>query len=261
MLADYHMHSSFSDDSIFPMEDEIKRAIALGLDEICFCEHVDHGVKIEENCDYKAYTKEFNRCAMMYGDSIILKKGIEFGVQTHTIEQFEKDYESNDFDFVILSCHQVHDLEFWNQDFQKGKTQKEYNQAYYQEILDVVKSYNHYSVLGHLDMISRYDMAGEYPFEKIHDIIKEILTYIIAQGKGIEINTSCFRYGLNDLTPSRDILRLYKELGGTLLTFGSDAHSEDHVGAFLSFAKEEAKKLGFTQFCTFSKMKPTFHEL
>lgn len=83
----------------------------------------------------------------------------------------------------------------------------------------------------------------------------------LKNGKGIEVNTSSFRYALNDLTPSRDILRLYKELGGTIITIGSDAHKEEHLGAKISYVKEELKKLGFNSFCTFDKMKPIFHEI
>ena len=164
-----------------------------------------------------------------------------------------------DFDFVILSCHQVDNKAFWTQDFQKGKTQKEYNEKYYEEILKVIKKYNDYSVLGHLDMINRYDKMGKYPFEKVRDIVKEILVHVISHGKGIEINTSCFRYGLDDLTPSREILKLYRELGGTIITIGSDSHKEDDVGCKISSVKNELKELGYKEFCTYKKMEPIFH--
>ena len=91
------------------------------------------------------------------------------------------------------------DAEFWTGDFQRGRTQREYNDAYYNELLEVVSHYSGYSVLGHLDLIKRYDPAGIYPFEKNRDVIAEILTRAIADGKGIEVNTSSFRYGLPDL--------------------------------------------------------------
>jgi histidinol-phosphatase (PHP family) len=261
MLADYHMHTSFSDDSTYAMEDLIKRAISLGINEICFTEHVDHGVKTDLNCDFDAYIKEFQRCKAIYGNQISMKLGIEFGIQEHTIDEFQKDFDKYVFDFVILSCHQVDNKEFWTQDFQRGKTQKEYNEKYYEEILKVIKNYDDYSVLGHLDMIKRYDNIGDYPFEKIKGVVTEILKHVISQGKGIEINTSSFRYGLEDLTPSRDILKLYKELGGTIITIGSDTHEESHVGHNIAFVNEELKKLGYNHFCTFDKMKPIFHEL
>ncbi|MBK1812181.1 histidinol-phosphatase HisJ family protein [Clostridium sp. YIM B02505] len=261
MLADYHMHTSFSDDSDYEMEEAVKKAIAIGLNEICFTEHVDHGVKTDLNCDYEKYVEELKRCQEKYKDQIAIKLGIEFGMQLHTIDIFQKDFEKYDFDFVILSCHQIDDQEFWTYDFQKGKTQQEYNKKYYEEILKMMKNYDNYSILGHLDMIKRYDKEGEYPFEKVEDIITEILKLAIEKGKGIEVNTSSFRYGLKDLTPSRDILSLYKELGGNIITIGSDTHEENHVGHKIDYIKDELKNIGFTKFCTFEKMKPIFHEL
>jgi len=112
-----------------------------------------------------------------------------------------------------------------------------------------------------MDLIVRYDSYGVYPFEKLKPLLTEILKTVIADGKGIEVNTSNHRYGLSDMTPSRDILKLYKELGGTIITIGSDSHKKEHLGAYIDWAKEELHKLGYTQFCTFEKMQPIFHEL
>lgn len=261
MLADYHMHTSFSDDSTYPMEELVKQAISVGLQEICFSEHIDYGVKSYSEHFYKDYHKEYLRCKSKYQDQITMKFGIEFGMQVHTVQQYQSDFDKNDFDFVILSCHQVNDLEFWTQDFQKGKTQKEYNLAYYHEILKVMQIYKDYSVLGHLDAIKRDDQQGIYPFEDTKQVLTDILSLAIQDGKGIEINTSNERYGLTDFTPSKDILLLYKELGGNIITFGSDTHKAEHVGYHIEEMKKELKNMGFQKFCTFDKMKPIFHDL
>ncbi|PJI10455.1 MULTISPECIES: histidinol-phosphatase HisJ family protein [Clostridium] len=261
MLADYHVHTAFSDDSEYQMEACVKRAIQIGLDELCFTEHIDYGVKTDLNCNIHDYIEEYKRCKDIYSDRITLRFGIEFGMQVGTVERFQQDFDAYPFDFVILSCHQVDNKEFWNQDFQKGKTQKEYNEKYYEEILKVINLYHDYSVLGHLDMIKRYDEKGDYSSPKVKDIIADILKVVIADDKGIEINTSSHRYGLNDLTPSRDILTLYKELGGKIVTIGSDSHKEGHLGAYIEYTKEELKKLGFKVYCTYANMKPIYHSL
>jgi len=192
-----------------------------------------------------------------------------FGVVVENVEEETKEVEENPYgrpklfwiNFIILSCHQVEDKEFWTQDFQRGRTQQEYNERYYKEILDVIKNYKDYSVLGHLDLIIRYDENGPYPFEKIKPMIQEILEIVIHDGKGIEVNTSSHRYGLKDSQPSRDILKLYKELGGKIITIGSDSHKIEHLGAYIDEAKELLKEIGFDSFCTFEKMKPIFHQL
>ena len=58
-------------------------------------------------------------------------------------------------------------------------------------MLSVVREYKDYSVLGHMDLIARYDEKGVYPFEKIKPIVEEILQVVIADGKGLEVNTFC----------------------------------------------------------------------
>jgi len=261
MIADYHVHTSFSDDSQYPMEENIKKAIFFDIDEICFTEHVDYGVKTDLNCDYKSYYKEFLRCKEVYEDKIRLKFGIEFGIQTGTVKKFQEDFNAYPFDFVILSCHQVDNKEFWRQDFQKGKTQDEYQKKYYEEILKVINFYDDFSVLGHLDMINRYDEQGSYDFSKVEPLIKEILKKVILRGKGIEINTSSFRYEIDDLTPSRNILRLFKNLGGEIITIGSDSHKEEHLGYKIVEVQRELKCLGFEKIYTFDKMQPIRHKI
>ena len=126
-------------------------------------------------------------------------------------------------------------------------------------MLRVVKSYKNYSVLGHMDLIKRYDEAGIYPFEKVRPMIAEILKIVIEDGKGIEVNTSSHRYGLTDSMPSTELLRLYRELGGSIVTIGSDSHKPEHLGAYIQEAKEQLKGLGFENFCTYEKMQPIFH--
>lgn len=272
---DYHVHTEFSDDSVYDMEDVIQDAIDKGMEELCFTDHVDYGIKKDwewgdiqyrggepiANVDYPKFFEKYNQMKEKYKGKIILKAGMEFGIQSHTIPQFEALYQKYNFDFIILSIHQVRDLEFWTGEYQEGRSQKEYNDEYYNELLSVVQKYKNYSVLGHLDLIQRYDPAGFYPFEENKEVITEILKQVIADGKGIEINTSSHRYGLPDLQPSTPILKLYKELGGTIVTVGSDSHKKEHLGAYILETLDVMRELGFEYYCTYENMKPIFHAL
>lgn len=262
MFADYHVHSEFSWDSRTPMEAQIQAAVRAGVEELCFTEHVDYGARCgEDNCDYSAYKRELERCRAIYGNQIRLKYGIEFGVQTHTIGEYERDFREQSFDFVILSCHQVDNLEFDNQAYQRGKTQREYNEGYYSELLKVIRSFDRYSVLGHLDLMRRYDRNGPWPFENSRPILEQILSHVIERGKGIEVNTSCFRYRIGDLTPSEDILRLYRDMGGKILTLGSDAHRPEQIAGQFPFVRRRLRELGFRELCAFHQMEPEFYPL
>ena len=287
MLADYHIHTSYSDDSIEPMENQIKKAIELGLKEICFTDHVDYGIKKDwsegnieyyygdgigapadqkyplANVNYPEYFAEIDRLARKYKDVITIKKGLEFGIQRHTVERYQTLYNTwkDQLDFVLLSIHQVDNKEFWKQDYQKDKTQKQYNEGYYNELLTCMNMFDDFCSLAHLDSIVRYDLNGVYPFEKIEPIIAEILKTAISRNKALEINTSCWHYKLSDTTPSRDIIRLYRDLGGKMITIGSDAHSTKYLADHFSDTIAMLKDFGFEYFCTYSRMVPEFHKL
>ena len=276
MFCDYHTHTVFSSDSMYPMEDCIKDAISLGIEEICFTDHVDYGIKDDWddlrnnkatkkyfNVDYDKYFSDLETLREKYKNQITIKNGLEFGIQKYNIEKYNKLFEKYPLDFIILSVHQIDDKEFWNHSYQDGKTEKEYYEDYFNEIYYLVQNYSNYCVLGHLDMMKRYDEKDGYnPFVENKEIITKILKYIIADGKGIELNTSSIKYKLDDLMPSRDILKLYLELGGEVLTIGSDSHCKrDLKNSHIEELKQELRDIGFTKFCTFEKMKPTFHEL
>lgn len=280
MFCDYHVHSEFSDDSTRLVEDIVLDAIKMNMQEICFTDHVDYGIKpdhcefldawedidltISMNVNYPVYFQSLNELKEKYKNEISIKQGLEFGIQSHRLKSYEKLYQQykDNLDFVILSIHQVNDLEFWNYDFQNGKTEHQHYQAYYQEMYQCVQNFHHYSVLGHMDMLKRYDDREDYDaFEQNKEIITDILKYIIADGKGIELNTSSVKYGLDDTMPSQNILKLYYDLGGRILTIGSDCHNKGELGAHIEEMKTLLKNIGFKEFCTFEKMQPIFHSL
>jgi len=207
------------------------------------------------------YLKDIKYYQQKYSDKINIKFGMEFGAQAHHASYFQNIFNAYNFDFIILSFHLINDKDLWDRSFQKGKTQAEFNFEYYEEIYKTIQVYNNYSVLGHLDLIRRYDDFGEMPFCFNKEIIEEILLYVINKGKGIELNTSSFRYNLKDLMPSVDILKFYKQLGGEIITIGSDCHYLNHFGYKITEMREFLKTLGYKYFCTFDKMKEKFHEL
>ena len=93
MLIDYHVHTLFSDDSDTPMEEAIRQAVILGLNEICFTEHIDYGVKEALNCNCEAYFEELKRCRQEWGNRICIRSGMEFGMQSHTISRFQETFD------------------------------------------------------------------------------------------------------------------------------------------------------------------------
>ncbi|OCN03928.1 histidinol phosphate phosphatase [Erysipelotrichaceae bacterium MTC7] len=272
-IADFHIHSQFSDDSDEQLENIIQTAIKKGLQEICITDHVDYGVKYDHddpayinaesvvrNVNYPLYIETLKQLQERYKNQLTIRIGLEFGMQSHRIAAYQKLYDQLDLDFVILSCHQIDDKEFWNQEYQEGKTEDEMSLGYYEELLNLVKNYKDYAILGHLDHLERY-IPRHYPFEKAKPILTEMLKIVIADGKGIEVNTSSFAYNLNDLTPAKDILQLYFDLGGRIVTLGSDAHIASRVADHFDQVAAILKEIGFTSYYTFAKMQPTAHAL
>ena len=264
MFYDYHMHCSYSADSTTPMKDMIEKSIELGLKEICFTDHVDCDIIGNPNVyvDYDKYFKDLDSYSKEYSGKISIKKGIEMGFQNHLLEKCSKDIKKHDFDFVIASIHTIDRNELYTGDYHKGKTQHEAYEGYYSRLLDMVKTFHEFSVLGHLDLIKRYGNFNNVLDDSIFsNYIEEILKKIIADGKGIEINTSCFRYNLPDLTPSRNILKMYKDLGGEIITMGSDSHNPSQIAFKFEYINDVLIDLGYRYICRFNKMQPEFIKL
>lgn len=290
MRSDYHVHSEFSDDSVYPIEDVIRDAIEKGLDEIVFTDHVDYGIKTDAdkaiyqkagrpdldtwierdgigilyNVDYPAYFKKIEELRKKYEGKIRIKSGLELGIQKETLPLFEAlmDKYKDQLDFVLLSVHQLENKEFWTGDYQKVHNQFQFYKEYYEELLWLVKHFKQYSVLAHLDLINRYDTYGkEFQDPEIDALIDEILKTVIADGKGIEVNTSSIRYEVGDTTPSRSILERYRNMGGKIITIGSDSHRPDHLGTYIDEHQSLLRELGFENHYTYEKMKEQAHKL
>ena len=122
-------------------------------------------------------------------------------------------------------------------------------------------AFDGYDSVAHLDLMRRYDPFGPVPFERVRDQVAAVLEHVIAHGKAIELNTSSWRYGLDDTMPSSDVFRLYRDLGGTLLTLGSDSHRPSHLGSYLRVGQRMLRDLGFTEFVTYERRVPTAHPL
>ena len=261
MYTDYHIHSTFSPDGKSSMEEMILRAIDLNLKEICFTDHVDYDIKYMDHfvVDYEEYFKSLNYFIDKYKGKIRIKMGIELGLQKQLFDKCGQDVKKYPFDFVICSQHAINRSELYFGNFFLDKTQHEAYEYYYKELYDIIKVYKNYSVLGHLDLVKRYGNYGKVLDDKpFDDIIEAILKQAIYDGKGIEVNTSCYRYNLPDLTPSRHILNMYKDLGGEIITTGSDSHNPAQIAYNFDYIYSYLQSIGFKYVCSFDKMNPQF---
>lgn len=268
MFPDYHLHTSFSSDSDTPVNDVIKKATSIGMNSICITDHYDMNFPINPDepeltfdLDLDAYKNELLKIKSTLNSSMDLKIGIELGVMSTTCQELENLLKNSNFDFVIASSHIVNGLDPYNKEYFYNKTDKQAFEEYFETIQYNVKHFKNYNVYGHLDYVVRYGKSKSlnYHFNDYYDLFKDILTTIIHDGKGIEINTGGLYAGLPFAHPHPDLLKLYKELGGEIITVGSDAHITSRIGYEFDYVKELLLSNGFKYYCTYCNRKPAFN--
>lgn len=259
--ADYHTHSSFSLDSDAPMENMIISAISKGLNEIAFTDHVDFDKRYPFT-DYNKYIPVIMDYREKYKDRIHIVFGVEIGLENQWADRINPFSREFPFDFIIGSSHATkkYDLYFDQKEFFGTRTKEEAYNTYFEEIYKNILACDNFNVYGHLDFVSRYGMYKDNTLEykDYSDIIDTILSELICRNKGIEVNTSGFRYGIDNTYPSLTILKRYKDLGGEIITCGSDSHTVGGVGAHIDYAYELVKSVGFKYISVFREQKAEF---
>ena len=265
ILWDCHMHSSFSADSDTPMEVMIHRAVETGLQGITFTEHLDPDYPVTpDNLDFSlnipAYKEKLAELSDIYKDKIQVRFGIELGLQMHLGEYFDSLLSQTPFDFVIGSSHLVHGYDPYYPEFFEGRKEFLCYMEYFESILENISAYDGFDVYGHIDYVVRYgpNKNREYSYGRYKDILDEIL---ISMGKGIELNTGGYHYGLGEPNPCTAVIRRYRELGGEIITIGADAHTPDKIACAFDKAASVLEACGFRYYTIFKDRKPEFISL
>jgi len=277
ILSDYHVHSEFSSDSESPMESMVIRAIELNFNRLCFTDHMDYHYPTNISgmnflFEPEQYQKKINFLKEKYEGHLHILTGIELGLQTGIQENIQDLLQTYSFDFIIGSTHLVDKMdpyydEYWNQLYETCESKESAIQygieKYFITTLEQVKAYNDFCVYGHLDYIVRYapDKDKYYDCKRYLDLLDEILRRLIHSGKGIELNTSGYKAGLSFPNPHHHILERYRELGGEIITIGSDAHVPGHIGYEFARARELLVTLGYNYYTVFEHRKPIFLKL
>lgn len=267
-LSDFHIHSSFSSDSEANPEDIIQTAIKKGLKRICFTDHNDYDYPLEDGkvmfqLDFDSYVKNMCRIRDIYADRIDIYIGVEQGLQKHLSNRIDEYDKDGLLDFIIGSSHLVYGKDPYYKEYWDNHSVSESISTYFQSIIDNIRSCHNYDVYGHLDYIIRYapDQDRNYNWTDYYDIIDEILKSLINNGKGIEVNTAGLKYGLKAPNPCHGIVKRYKELGGEIITIGSDAHMPEYIAYDFNIITDYLKTAGFKYYTIFSKRQPEFISL
>ncbi len=255
-LYDNHNHSQFSFDGFrTSVEKSVLSAVEKGLKGICFTDHCDFGTPemgfedpLKEVFDVAAQQEEIDRVRGLFPGISILK-GIEVGVNNKCREQLAEVLAEHSFDQIIASVHYLDGQDPFKGEYYIGKTWKE-AYAYYLELLFEEMKWlgDRFDIMGHYDYVTRY---GPYPettitYRDFSDWMEPMLKYLAENGKALEINTKTyqdFKGRVPELDP--DILKRYRELGGEIISLGSDSHNPDMIGFNFNHFAEYIKSMGF----------------
>ncbi len=262
-MKDCHVHTTLSHDGKSSIEEYLNIAEEKNVDEITFTEHYD----IYDGVETKLTTLDVDKCKEEYlkrkDDSKVKTNfGIEIGLRPESFSKIRNMVISHDFDFIIGSSHITCKKDMsMDPTFFEGLSAKEAYMKYFNEVLENIKKYYYeFDVYGHLDYVVRYGNYGikQINYDDFKDVLDTILMTLIRKDKGIEINTSGIRYGLNEPHPNIDIVKRYKELGGKIITVGSDAHQAKDLASHFEIVYQMLETVGYDEVAIYHHRKPDF---
>jgi histidinol-phosphatase (PHP family) len=258
VLFDNHNHSQFSfDGKRTSVEASARAAAEAGLGGICFTDHCDHYVPpmkasfenvVPEYFNVEEQQAEISRVQSLIGDRTRLLKGIEIGMYEECHEQIRKVLDENSFDQIIASVHYIEKTDPYYGGYYDGKDWKQAYGTYLETIYREMKWLEDFDIMGHYDYIVRY---ASYPVTSIRyrdfsDIFDEMFRYLIQEGKALEINTKSYEGHRGRMVElDNDVLLRFREMGGEIVSLGSDSHEPSRVGAGFTRHAAFLKSLGF----------------
>ncbi|MBQ8237339.1 MAG: histidinol-phosphatase HisJ family protein [Oscillospiraceae bacterium] len=261
-MFDFHLHSTVSFDGLSEARDMVQAARERGLKEICFTDHIDHEVNVEKEImvfDFDEYSSAYDD---LEAEGLKIRRGVEYGIKPYNMEEMRRELQKRHFDFVIGSVHFVDEMDVYLAPFWEGRTKESAYLRFMEETLKCVQAHDDFDVLGHLTFICKGRGNPTKELIRCNDyreLTDEILKTLARKGRGMEMNTSGMdRCG--DFLPDAEYFKRFKELGGEIVTVGSDAHNTQRVG---QYTHQACRILGdiFGYVCTFQNRKPIFHKI
>lgn len=261
-MFDFHLHSSVSFDSKGNAQDMVKKAEELALKEMCFTDHYDFNDDPAKQHDIFTLESYRNAYDGLSSETVKIRRGVEFGLTHWNEKELNELLAAYPFDFVIGSVHFTGGFDPYYPEFWTVNGLEEGFEKYLLQTLKCVKYHKNFDVLGHLNYVckSEHNPTKQPLYYKDYsDICDEIMKTLTENGKGMEINTSG-KDRVGEFLPSYEFLKRFRELGGEIITVGSDSHDDTRVGQYIGDALEIVKDI-FGYVCTFENRKPIYHKL
>lgn len=267
IIADYHLHTTFSPDGTASPEEMCRAAIQNGLTEIAVTDHFEcyqAGIFKDKPFTVEnmlAQQKSLDKCRELFAGKLTIRNGIEIGQPQCNPKAASELMQAVSFDYVIGSVHKLHDLDLGLTEYPDEKIPGLVEQNL--KMLYQLADWEDFDCLGHLDIIKRYaaNKGKKIDLMDYQEQLEPILRRVIERGKGLEINTSGLRQSAKETLPSVKTLAFYRSLGGEILTVGSDAHRTADVAAGFQEALEVAQTAGFRYLAVYENRTPHFYPI
>ncbi len=279
MLLDCHTHTHNSPDADNKsVADLCRRAVEMGLDTLAVTDHCEanrfysmeyYNAVPQPDNEYDTYDfrdyflksmAENTEAKELFKGKLNFVCGIELGQANRDLKAADEILADKRLDFIIGSMHEIpNHLDFAFLDYSKENIPLLLDE-YFNEIYKLCQ-WGKFDVLGHLTYTLRY-IEGEYGFKAdmspYNEIIAESFRLIAQKGKGIEINTSGLRQKYKKTFPTLEYVKLFRDLGGEIISVGSDSHTPDDLAKGIKEGLEIAAAAGFKNVCRFEKHEPVF---
>lgn len=266
-LTDFHVHSDVSMDSHATMWEMILAEAEAGMRSMCFTNHCDlvrwDNFTPASRC-LEIIPESIEKLSAAAGEHrlpIPVYLGVELAEAQFAPDRAAALASAPELDFVLGSMHMIPGVgDYYFQHYTSTEQCDRLFDIYLDE-LQRIAELDFYDVLAHVGYARRYMWRDGIDYsmslERYGDKVKRLLRTVIDKGRGLEINCSGIRDGCGPF-PSEEILRLYRSMGGEIITVGSDAHRPDAAAAAVREGTELLCSCGFDYVTIFRQRKPEF---
>lgn len=261
-IVDLHVHTDNSFDGHHSATFLCEKAEFKDLRAVAFTDHCEiDQFKTDNKYEKRVWQSFFEvaKARSAFMGKLLVLNGIELGQPAFDIPKANEIVARYDYDQILGSVHNFRNGDdFYYMENLSYETACKYLKEYFDEIIEMLH-WGNFDVLAHLTYPLRYFYSKSGLSIDLNDYkgqIDEILSLTAKQDKALEINTAGLRQPLNRLQPETDIIKRFRELGGRLVTVGSDAHYAEHLALDIDKAYDAALSAGFTDIAFFQRRTP-----
>lgn len=270
--ADSHIHSLCSEDAEDTMLDMARASLAKGVGYLCFTDHcdLDRHATGEPDPDCFAFRGKMNAqffdAVQNAPPEIELRLGLELGEPNHDPSRAAEIAASPELDLVLGSLHNLRNsIDFYDMEYPSEAYCVDIIDRYMDELLEISRM-ECFDVMAHIGYTVRYVRKAGFDvrlnMDTQHDKLEALLRNLVERGKGLEINCAgIWKPRLGGPVPEMDVLRRYRELGGEIITVGSDAHRVREAGGGVKEGFDILRDLGYKYVATYEKRLPRFEKI